>query len=166
MLHIWTTWWTFDKDYWVWKWIYDVGIWRPIIWDILKKCVYEWDYEITELMRKDSLDMTDKDRKKIADYVLEREWEFLITHWTDTMLKSAETIKQLWDIANKTVILLWVAQPYSMKKTDADFNVWVWIWSLNMLRETWRPWIYICMNGQTFNSSEVEKCDDGVFRKK
>ena len=56
--------WTIDKDYWVWKGIYDVEPWNPVAGKILEKNKANWKYELIEVLRKDSLDMTEKKRKK------------------------------------------------------------------------------------------------------
>ena len=64
-----TTWGTIDKDYWVWKWIYDVEPGNPVVWEILDKNKANCDYELIEILRKDSLDITDKDREKIKQTV-------------------------------------------------------------------------------------------------
>ncbi len=158
-----TCWWTIDKDYWVWKWIYDVEPWNPIVGNILDKNLANWKYEIIEVLRKDSLDMNDEDRKKVKEEILEiSNDKVIITHWTDTMI---ETWKVLENIKNKVVILVWAARPYSMKDSDAEFNIWYTLGVLDILSKNEQYWVYITMNWEVFDIDNVEKWDDWVFRK-
>ena len=163
-LTILTCWWTIDKDYWVWKWIYDVEPGNPVVGEILKKNKVNYNFDLIEVLRKDSLDMTDEDRQKIKE-VLEKvdNNKILITHGTDTMI---ETWKVLWDIKDKLIVLVWAARPYAMKDSDAEFNVAYALWVLDILSQIKKKWVYVAMNWQYFNVKEVEKWEDGVFRKK
>jgi len=159
-----TCWWTIDKDYWVWKWIYDLEVFDSVVPDIFKKNNILKDYKLIGLLKKDSLDMTDEDRKKIKDVVENTNSDkILITHWTDTMI---ETWKCLWNIENKVVVLVWAARPYTMKDTDAEFNIAYALWVLDILSEMKKFGVYIAMNWQYFRVNEVEKWEDWIFRKK
>jgi len=158
-----TCWWTIDKDYWVWKWIYDVEPWKSIVGKVFDKNLLNWNYDIIEVLRKDSLDMNDEDRKKIKEKLLKIvNDKVIITHGTDTMIK---TWKKLIDIKNKVIILVWAARPYSMKDSDAEFNLWYALWVLDILSKNKEYWVYITMNWEIFNVDNVEKWDDWVFRK-
>lgn len=167
MLRIWTTWWTIDKKYGEWKGIYNFDMGDPIIGDVLSRIAPDIDFEITELMRKDSLDMDKKDRNKIAEFANDvQEKTILLTHGTDTVIDTAHVIKQvLGESQDKVIVLLWAAQPYTVKGSDAEFNIWFWLWVLRTFSQLWKSGIYLCMNGEVFPHDEVEKCDDGVFRK-
>jgi len=91
-----TTWETIDKDYWVWKWIYDVEPGNPVASEILDKNKANWDYDLIEILRKDSLDMTDKDREKIKQTVKNiKNDKIIITHWTDTMVQTWKYLKDI-----------------------------------------------------------------------
>ena len=180
-LQIITTWWTIDKDYWSWKWVYDFHIWNPTVSDILTVAnIKIEDVEIHSLLKKDSMDMSDEERKKVAEFIANKDAErFLVTHGTDTMVESAEMISQITKAANviqrlidrnkkfsdKIIALVWASRPYSMKVTDADFNIWYWLWVINTIASVKGKWVFICMNWETFKSWEVEKWNDGIFRK-
>ena len=155
--------WTIDKDYWVGKGIYDVEIWNPIINKIIEKFDINSEIEVIEVIRKDSLDMTDDDRylvkEKLGTISNDR---IIITHWTDTMI---ETWKIIQNIENKVIILVGSARPWAMNNSDAEFNIWYAIWILNILADEKKYWIYLAMNWEYFNINNVEKCNDGVFRK-
>ncbi len=161
--------WTIDKYYWLGKGVRDLEIWNPIIWELLKKVRATFSVEIIEILRKDSLDMNDKDRKKIVE-TIENLWDdkknILITHWTDTMVKTWIFIKEKINELKKTIVLVWASRPYLMKETDADFNVWFALGVLKVLSNYWKYWVYVAMNWNFFDIDFVEKWNDGVFRKK
>ena len=158
-----TCWWTIDKDYGVWKWIYDVEPWNPIAWEVFDKNLVNCDYEIVEVLRKDSLDMNDEDRNKVKEKLEQIENDkIIITHGTDTMI---QTWKALWNINDKVVVLVGAARPYAMKNSDAEFNLWYALWVLDILSGNKQYWVYITMNWEIFDVNNVEKWEDGVFRK-
>lgn len=108
-------------------------------------------FRVMELMRKDSLDLTDADRALIAAAVREApESRVVITHGTDTM---TETAKTLGDIAGKTVVLTGALSPARFAETDAPFN-------LGMAFATAQaaaPGVWIAMSGQVFDALKVRK---------
>ncbi len=158
-----TCWWTIDKDYWVWKWIYDVEVWKPSINKIIEKIDLNYNFEVIEVLRKDSLDMDDEDRNLIKQYLEDIENDrIIITHWTDTMI---ETWKRIQNINNKVVVLVWSARPRAMNNSDAEFNIWYALWILDILANEKRYWIYLAMNWHYFDLNNVKKCNDWVFRK-
>jgi len=155
--------WTIDKDYWVGKGIYDVEIWNPTINKIVEKFDINSEIEIVEVIRKDSLDMTNDDRKLVKEKLKNiSNDKIIITHWTDTMI---DTWKVIQDIENKIVILVGSARPWSMNNSDAELNIWYALWILDVLAEEKKYWVYLAMNWEYFNLNNVEKWDDWVFRK-
>ena len=64
-LHIITTGGTIDKIYFDAKSDYQVG--EPVIGELLAKMAVGFVFTVESAMRKDSLDMTDADRKMLAD---------------------------------------------------------------------------------------------------
>ena len=167
MLYIWTTWWTIDKKYGKGKEVYNFEIDEPVVESIICRIAPDIRFSLTKLMRKDSLDMDEKDRKKIADFTSSVEGKnVLLTHGTDTMIETASTIQEaLGEFHEKLIVLLWASQPHAIKDSDAEFNVWFWLWVLRSFSQLWVSGIYLCMNGEVFSHNEVEKCDDGVFRR-
>ena len=67
MIDIFTTGGTIDKIYFDAKSDYEVG--DPQITELLHDSCLTVEYRVTSLMRKDSLDMTDDDRRKIRDAI-------------------------------------------------------------------------------------------------
>ena len=159
-----TTWGTIDKIYSTWKGSYDFEIWEPAIERILEIArANNIKTEIVSFLKKDSLDLTEKDRLKIKKYLENRpEKGILITHWTDTMI---ETWKILKDLKDKTIILVWSALPEVFKNTDAHFNVGFALGVLKSFLQFWKSWVYICMNWEIFDINNVKKCEDWIFRK-
>lgn len=158
-----TCWGTFDKDYWVGKWIYDVEIWIPAIYKILEKFDINFNTEVIEILRKDSLDMDDNDREKVKEELWKIENDkVIIIHGTDTMVDTWKVIK---DITNKVVVLVGSARPWAMNNSDAELNIGYAMWILNILADNKMYGVYLAMNWQYFDLNNVEKWDDWVFRK-
>ena len=155
--------WTIDKDYWTWKWVYDFEIWKPLINEIIINSSMNYSIEIIELLRKDSLDFTNNDRDLVKSKL---EWidndRIIITHWTDSIIETWKTIQAIKD---KVIVLVWSSRPFSMKNTDADFNIWYALWILDILADEKKYWVYLAMNWEYFNLDNVEKWDNWVFRK-
>ena len=111
----------------------------------LLKSISNQSFNHISLFKKDSLDMTDEDRKRLAEVVQEVDSDVLITHGTDTMINSA---KELIKINTKhRVVLTGAMQPYLFKKTDAIFNIG---FALGVISCS-SPGIYIAMNGEVFS---------------
>lgn len=140
---------TIDKVYFDAKSEYEVG--PPNITTVLSELNLTVVYRIESLMRKDSLDITDRDRALIRAAV-ERaeERKILITHGTDTMV---ETGNSLQGIAEKTIVLTGALEPALFKTSDALFNIGCGLAAV----QTASPGVYIAMNGCIFDSLQVRK---------
>ena len=104
---------TFDKVYFDANSEYSIG--DPCITSILDEGNVNSDYRIQSILKKDSLDITSKERHIIKNSVQECEEErIIIIHGTDTMV---ETAKSLEDIKDKTIVLTGAMQPARFKKT-------------------------------------------------
>ncbi|MHB8425572.1 MAG: asparaginase domain-containing protein [Gammaproteobacteria bacterium] len=148
-LRVFTTGGTIDKIYFDAKSEYEVG--GPQIGDILRETDAGFPFEITPLMRKDSLDMTDADRELIRHAIQDcREKHVLITHGTDTMV---ETAVKLQDIPGKTVVLTGALNPARFRGSDAIFNIGGAVVAVQSLP----PGTYIVMNGRVFEALKVRK---------
>ena len=109
--------------------------------------------ELEVLMLKDSLEMQDQDREILSLACNKAaEKQIIITHGTDTMVESAETIHQ-YLASDKTVVLLGAMVPYQFKQSDALFNLGCAMSAVQILK----PGVYITMNGQVFDHKEVVK---------
>lgn len=103
---------TFDKVYFDANSEYSIG--DPCITSILDEGNVNSDYRIQSILKKDSLDITSKERQIIKNSVEEcAEERIIIIHGTDTMV---ETAKSLEDIKDKTIVLTGAMQPARFKK--------------------------------------------------
>ncbi|MBB4612807.1 asparaginase domain-containing protein [Novosphingobium taihuense] len=108
-------------------------------------------FRVMELMRKDSLELTDADRDLIAAAVREApERHVVITHGTDTM---TETAKVLSAIAGKTIVLTGALSPARFAETDAPFNLGMAFATAQVAA----PGVWIAMSGQVFDGLKVRK---------
>jgi len=150
---------TFDKVYFDANSEYSIG--DPCITAILDEGNVNSDYRIQSILKKDSLDITSKERQIIKNSVQEcLEERIIIIHGTDTMV---ETAKSLEDIKDKTIVLTGAMQPARFKKTDAIFNSGFALASAQILEHG----VYITMNGMVFRSDNVKKnIDLGKFETK
>ena len=109
------------------------------------------DYRIVELMRKDSLELTEEDRRLIRATVEGgAERRFVITHGTDTMV---DTARALIGMEDKIVVLTGALSPARFLSSDAEFNVGMAVAAVQVSP----PGVYIAMSGQVFKAGEVRK---------
>lgn len=148
-IKIFTTGGTIDKIYFDAKSEFQIG--DPGILDLLKDANVCIEYQIESLMRKDSLDMNDDDRQLIYDHVKkEGSTKILLTHGTDTMVKTAI---RLLEIKDKTIVITGSMQPALLRDSDAAFNIGSAITALGLLA----PGVYIAMHGCIFNPHKTRK---------
>lgn len=151
---------TIDKDYPQTVKSYAFEISESAVKRIFKKMNPAFEYEIISVLKKDSLDITGKNRDRIYDAIKKiKNDKIIITHGTDTM---NETAKRLSQIKDKTIILTGAMIPERFKETDADFNVGCAVGAINVLS----PGVYIAMNGRIYKWNECKKLDSGNFVKK
>ena len=118
--------------------------------------------ELTELMHKDSLEMTNADREHILNTCIHSPHRhILITHGTDTMVETAQYImnNQL-KLKEKTIVLTGAMRPFALGQSDALFNLGTAFGFLNPTKNAKIPspeGIFIAMNGQIFSGDEVKK---------
>ncbi|MGC9324875.1 MAG: asparaginase domain-containing protein [Desulfomonilia bacterium] len=140
---------TIDKIYFDQKSDYKVG--RPGVFEILKEANVTFEYECESILRKDSLDMTDEDRRHVYDMISRDENRYIVvTHGTDTMIDTARMLK---GIPGKVIILTGSMQPARFKWSDAEFNVGTAVGAVQTLPEG----VYIAMNGRILNPDQVRK---------
>ncbi|KXK39842.1 MAG: asparaginase [Saprospiraceae bacterium] len=111
------------------------------------------DIDIKTLMMVDSLEMTDADREIIVYSCRKAEYDkIVITHGTDTMVKTAEAIAK-HNIA-KTIILTGAMIPYAFgTSSDGFFNLGAAL----AFAQTLQHGVYITMNGRYYNWNNVRK---------
>lgn len=140
---------TIDKVYFDAKSDYQIG--EPAVYKMLEEMPIFFDYEVTSVLKKDSLEMNDTDRQNIAKAVMQSNNELIvITHGTDTM---PETAQALSGIKGKTIVLTGAMAPAIFRDTDALFNVGCAIAAVQSLQ----PGVYIAMNGEIFDGLNVRK---------
>lgn len=148
-LHILTTGGTIDKVYFDALSQFQVG--QSPIDEIFKQAGVDFDYTVTSLMRKDSLDLTDEDRAIISKAITNCPQDrILVTHGTDTMVKSANALGELSD---KTVVFTGAMQPAALRQTDAIFNIGFAASAALLLP----PGAYIAMNGRVLDPVTTTK---------
>lgn len=148
-LQIFTTGGTIDKIYFDALSEFQVG--ESPLESIFREANVSLDYQITSLMRKDSLEITDADRNDIYQAVeASSASSIVITHGTDTMAHTAEALQS---IKSKTVVLTGAMQPARLRSTDAVFNVGFALAAAQSLPHG----IYIAMNAHVFKAGCVKK---------
>ena len=149
MIHLFTTGGTIDKIYHDANSEFSVG--ESLLPELLSEANVTVAWRITELCRKDSLELTEADRADIRAAVAAcPEERVIISHGTDTM---AETAAALSDIGDKTIVLFGAMQPARMRRSDAVFNLGFAMAAATLLE----PGIYIAMNGEVFEAGKVRK---------
>ncbi len=107
--------------------------------------------EVTSILSKDSLEMTDFDRDIIFRACQDTfASKIIITHGTDTMVQSAKKLSTIYD---KTIVLTGAMIPYAFKNSDALFNLSGAISAVCTLPNG----VYICINGEIFLWNNVIK---------
>jgi L-asparaginase len=118
---------------------------------ILAEGLAAFDFDVVPLMHKDSLQVTEEDRRLLHDYIENDDAShFVVTHGTDTMPETAEA---LMDLSDKTIILTGALTPARFKATDAVFNVGMAVAAVQVAK----PGVYIAMSGQVFEAGAVRK---------
>jgi L-asparaginase len=131
MIDIFTTGGTIDKVYFDALSEYQIG--PTTLPDILRENGVFAAHRITQLMRKDSLDLTNDDRALIHAAVAASDAiQILVTHGTDTMVQTAARLADI---------------------SDAAFNVGFALAAVQTLPHG----VYIAMNGQIFDPAKAAK---------
>ena len=140
---------TIDKIYFDDKSDYQVG--EPQISQILHAMHVAFEFEASALMRKDSLHITNDDRKLIRAAIAgSTAGHVLITHGTDTMVETAVELKGL---EGKTIVLTGALNPARFRDSDAIFNIGCAVGAVQALP----PGVYIAMNGKVWDPDHVRK---------
>ena len=140
---------TIDKQY--FDALSEYQISDSVIAGLLRVARVHQPFEVLELMRKDSLELTDEDRAMIRERVASAAaTRIVITHGTDTM---TETAKVLADVPGKTIALVGALAPARFAESDAAFNLGMAFACVQAAT----PGVYITMNGTVFPALEVVK---------
>lgn len=140
---------TIDKVYFDAASTYEVG--EPQVGALLRAANVTFDFVVESVMQKDSLHMTEDDRKLVRTRVEQApERLILITHGTDTMTATAALLTGL---ADKVIVMTGAMQPARFRDSDALFNLGCAIGAL----QAFSPGVYIAMNGQVTDAAKVKK---------
>ncbi len=149
VIEIFTTGGTIDKVYFDALSEYQIG--PTTITDMLRENNVYVAHSVTQLMRKDSLELTDNDRAAIHAAVSKSSSaQILVTHGTDTMVQTGCFLS---DIPGKTIVLTGAMQPATLRASDAAFNVGFALAAVQSLPAG----VYIAMNGQIFDPAKTKK---------
>lgn len=149
VIKIFTTGGTIDKVYFDAKSEYKIG--EPQVSNILKRSNVVVEYEVESLFKKDSLEINQDDRELIKKAILNESSNYiLITHGTDTMIKTANALDGIED---KTIVLTGSMSPALFRDSDATFN----IASALIALQTLPTGVYIAINGKVFDPKKSLK---------
>ena len=111
--------------------------------------------EVTPLMNKDSLDMTDADRALILDAVRDRiaGAPVVIVHGTDTMVETGRLLKSQLISPEHPVILTGAMTPLGFERSDGLQNLTESLFAARMLK----PGVWIVIHNQVFDVDHVRK---------
>lgn len=146
---------TIDKAYFDALSQYQVG--PTMAAELLANARVDYPHRIVEVLRKDSLELTDADRailvSKIGELAADR---IIVTHGTDTMTDSARALTAAIankTIANKTIVLTGALSPARFAESDAAFNLGMAFAAV----QTLPAGVYIVMSGRVFRGDQVRK---------
>ncbi len=119
------------------------------------------EIQVTHLMNKDSLEMTDADRAQVLDLVrekLEDPAPIVITHGTDTMMDTGLLLqKSLPDLA-VPIVLTGAMTPLGFESSDGLQNLTESLLAARVLP----PGVYVVMHNQVFPVERVRKDRDAA----
>jgi len=143
---------TIDKVYFDDKSTFQIG--APQIGDILNALGVAFEFDVIDLMRKDSLHMTDADRDEVRRAIAgQPHRHVLVTHGTDTMVETARVLEGL---PGKVIVLTGALNPARFQGSDAVFNIGCAVGAAQALPDG----VYIAMNGRIWNPHRVRKNRD------
>jgi L-asparaginase len=111
--------------------------------------------EVTQLMNKDSLEMTDADRQHILDAVASRigAAPVVVTHGTDTMVDTGKVLKAGLTGLRHPVILTGAMTPLGIERSDGLQNLTESFFAARTLP----PGVWLVLHNQVFDVDRVRK---------
>ena len=120
--------------------------------EIISYC-YNIDFDVLNVISKDSLDMSDADREFIVKTIKNCKNEnIIIVHGTDTIDLTASFIDE--NIKDKTIVLTGAMLPISINKIEATLN---FAQAIGFLNANIKNGIYISMHGSVKNYKKLIK---------
>jgi L-asparaginase len=114
------------------------------------------DVHILELMNKDSLEMTQEDRARLArelSDVLAQHSPVVITHGTDTMVETGLYLQRVFPHAAVPIVLTGAMTPLGFEGSDGLQNLTESLMAAQLLHAG----VFIVMHGQVFPIEHVRK---------
>jgi len=114
------------------------------------------DVRVVPLLNKDSLEMTDADRRAILEVVEQMLGEraaIVITHGTDTMVQTGVYLKQALPELKVPIVLTGAMTPLGFEGSDGLQNLTESLFAVRILG----PGIYVVMHNQAFPIDQVRK---------
>jgi L-asparaginase len=113
------------------------------------------EIDVTPLMNKDSLEMTDEDRGEILSAVGARvkDAPVVITHGTDTMVQTGQLLKRSLGAVSFPVVLTGAMTPLGFERSDGLQNLTEALFAARTLL----PGVWIVIHGQVFDVDNARK---------
>jgi L-asparaginase len=114
------------------------------------------DIQVTHLMNKDSLEMTDEDRARVLDLVREKLKDpapIVITHGTDTMVDTGLLLQKSLAELPIPIVLTGAMTPLGFEASDGLQNLTESLLAARVLP----PGVYVVMHNQVFPVDRVRK---------
>jgi len=143
---------TIDKDYphTTKGWAFEFG--EPATNRILEKLNPSFEYEVLTSCQKDSLEITEEDRKSLVELIQNhKQNKFIITHGTDTMMETATFLKER--IKDKLIVITGAMRPERFSNSEASINVGCAIATANLMEKG----VFIAMHGIVKIESEIKR---------
>ena len=128
--------------------------------DIFKRALFlNQKFKITQIISKDSLDFTERDRELLLESIKSSSSErIVVIRGTDTMNRSAQFIAEF--IKDKVVIFTGAMKPYEIDSVEATANFMLAIGFLQNAEKG----VYISMHGIVEKFDKIAKnYKEGVF---
>jgi len=143
---------TFNKRYNPLKGMLEVPSDHVALEKIISSC-HNVEFEIHNIISKDSLDMDDNDRQIITDTVKQTKNEnIIIIHGTDTVHLTSKFLKK--KVLNKKIVFTGAMVPMSIDDVEATMNFSL---SLGFLSANCDNGIYLAMHGVVVDASKLIK---------
>jgi L-asparaginase len=114
--------------------------------------------DVTPLMNKDSLEMSDEDRELVVAVVEAKigDGPVVITHGTDTMVQTGRLLKQRLGVQKHPVVLTGAMTPLGFERSDGLQNLTESLFAARVLD----PGVWIVMHGGVFDVDHARKDRD------
>lgn len=111
--------------------------------------------EVTPLMNKDSLEMTEADRELVLAVVKAKaaEGPVIVTHGTDTMVETGKLLKRSLPDLKFPVILTGAMTPLGFERSDGLQNLTESLFAARVLQ----PGVWIVIHNQVFDVDHARK---------